>query len=129
MLRLVQPAFPCLCLKSCVCYLGADLKPHIYFSTSPAALFSSSTLLFSASAAFLALSCAVVSVLTYLSTICPADSVFCDCSWEAGFSCCLLGGVGQKKKKKIKRRNIVIGFYIFIKKKGGGHLPPLLVSN
>src|SRR3972149_4089220 len=84
MLRLVQPAFPCplietfrgrLCLKPCVCYLGADLKPHIYFSTSPAALFSSSTLLFSASAAFLALSCAVVRVLTYLSTICPADSV------------------------------------------------------
>src|SRR3990167_7452873 len=79
MLRLVQPAFPCLCLKSCVCYLGADLKLHIYFSTSPTALFSSSTLLFSAPAAFLALSCAVVKVLTYLSTICPADSVCCGC--------------------------------------------------
>src|SRR3972149_6471980 len=75
MLRLVQPAFPCLCLKPCVCYLGADLKLHIYFSTSSTALFSSSTLLFSASAAFLALSCAVVRVLTYLSSIPSSDSV------------------------------------------------------
>src|SRR3990167_10640111 len=96
MLRLVQPAFPCLCLKSCVCYLGADLKPHIYFSTSPAALFSSSTLLFSAAAAFLALSCAVVRVLTYLSTICPVDSV---CGGCLDFSCGLLDEFVQEYKK------------------------------
>lgn len=49
---------------------------------------SSSTLLFSASAAFLALSWAVVRVLTYLSTICPVDSVCWDCSVvSCGFFC------------------------------------------